>query len=86
MEHTICNDLLKSIGDFLDGDLTPELSAQLEEHIHGCENCRIVVDTVRKTISLYHEEAAHESMPAELKVHLFRELDLQEYLSGSRQE
>ena len=86
MEHSNCSDLLKSIGDYLDGDLQPELCIQLEEHIRGCEKCRIVVDTVRKTISLYHEDAVHESMPEELKAHLFRELDLQDYISGGSQE
>jgi predicted anti-sigma-YlaC factor YlaD len=81
MAHTNCSQLLKSMGDYLDGDANPEICRQIEEHIQGCDHCRIVVDTLRKTISLYHDEAITEEMPTTMKQHLFKELNLLDYLS-----
>ena len=80
MEHTNCNDLIKIIGDYLDGDISPEACAKLEEHIKGCNNCRMVVDTTEKTISLYHEIAQHSGIPGEVKENLFRKLNLLDYI------
>jgi len=81
MEHAYCNQLLKSMGEYLDGEANPEICRQIEEHIQGCDHCRIVVDTVRKTISLYHEEAISDEMPEKMKKHLFKELNLLEFIS-----
>jgi predicted anti-sigma-YlaC factor YlaD len=83
MEHDHCSDLLRSIEDYLDGDIQPEVCSQLEEHLRGCQNCRIVVDTLRKTISLYHDEACHEMMPEATREHLYRELNLLDFLPHS---
>ncbi len=80
MEHTSCSELLKSIGEYLDGDISPEDCAELEAHIRECENCRIVVDTTRKTIYLYHEKAENDCIPRDVKENLFKKLKLQDYL------
>ncbi len=48
-----CKNLLASISEFVDGDLPADLCAELEKHLAECENCRIVVNTMRKTIELY---------------------------------
>jgi anti-sigma factor RsiW len=39
--------------DYLDGALDPRLVAELERHLKDCDDCRIVVDTTRKTVELY---------------------------------
>jgi hypothetical protein len=46
-----------------------------------CENCRVVVDTLRKTISLYRTTAAHTEMPAGARQRLYHRLDLDEFLN-----
>lgn len=79
MEHTTCSELLKSIGDYLDGDISPEICAELEEHIKGCENCRVVVDTMKKTIYLYHSQAENHNIPGDVKENLFHKLELHNY-------
>lgn len=48
-----CKDLLKSLGDYIDGDLEPGLCAELESHMHDCVDCRLVVDSLKKTITVY---------------------------------
>ena len=54
-DHPQCEKLLGSLSDYIDGELRDELCLEIEKHIAGCENCRVVVDTMKKTIYLYHE-------------------------------
>jgi anti-sigma factor RsiW len=82
MEHVHsenCRQLLGSLSDYVDGELGEALCAELERHLEGCENCRIVVDTLRKTIYLYHVTAEPEPMPVEVRQRLFKKLDLDEF-------
>jgi anti-sigma factor (TIGR02949 family) len=75
-----CKDLLSSISDYVDGDLAGELCAELEQHLAGCENCRIVVDTLQKTVYLVHANNAEADLPENVRERLYRCLDLDEYL------
>ena len=44
----------------------------LEQHLEDCEDCRIVVDTLRKTVYLYHESAQTEDIPADIRQRLYK--------------
>ena len=55
-----CSDVINSISDYLDAEAAQELCAELEAHFAECPQCRIQIDTVRKTISLFRSEASHE--------------------------
>jgi anti-sigma factor RsiW len=59
-----CRDLLKQLNDYVDGDIDPSICEHLEEHLEECDPCRGVVDTMRKTITLYREETEIE-LPVE---------------------
>ncbi len=48
-----CKNTLLQLSDFLDGDLDPALTEELKKHLAACDDCRVVVDTTRKTIKLY---------------------------------
>ncbi len=48
-----CEELLKALNDYVDGDVDPAVCEQFEEHLAGCNPCQVVVDNVRKTIALY---------------------------------
>jgi anti-sigma factor (TIGR02949 family) len=74
-----CNELLGSISDYVDGALQDELCRELEKHLSGCENCRVVVDTLKKTISLYQTTGADTDVPADVRERLFKRLDLDEF-------
>ena len=80
-DHSTCRTLLGYLSDYVDGDLSEELCRAIEDHVAECQDCRIVVDTLRKTISLYHRSAAQ---PVELsgaaREHLFKVLNLEDYL------
>ncbi len=48
-----CDELLKALNEYVDGTLQPGICDQLEQHLAGCNPCQIVVDNIRKTITLY---------------------------------
>lgn len=50
-----CDDLLEQLNDYVDGDIDPQLCEQFENHMQGCNPCQVVVDNIRKTITLYKE-------------------------------
>ncbi len=80
MEHESCRQLLGSLSEYIDGSLETELCAKIEQHLSDCENCRIVVDSLNKTISLYHTSAQNSTVPEGVRERLLRCLDLSEYL------
>ncbi len=56
-----CDDIMKMLNDYVDGDIDPAVCSELQEHLADCNPCRIVVDNIRMTIQLYqNEEKIHE--------------------------
>lgn len=78
-----CSQLLSSISEYVDGTLDPKLCAELEKHLCECENCTIVVDTLRKTISIVQTCAGEDHLPGEVRTRLFHSLKLDDYLKQS---
>ena len=77
-----CRQLLASLSNYVDGDLADEMCREIERHMAGCERCRIVVDTLRKTVELYHTAAADEPpAPDDVRRRLFFKLNLEDYLA-----
>jgi anti-sigma factor (TIGR02949 family) len=75
-----CRHLLASLSDYVDGELESELCEELERHMEGCDNCQIVVDTLKKTIYLYRSTATPPEVPADVKQRLFHRLNLDEFM------
>ena len=48
-----CGEVIRVLNEYLDGELDAGLLADLKEHLRKCDDCRVVVDTTRKTIELY---------------------------------
>jgi len=86
MEHehliasTQCHELLGSLSEFIDGTLEQELCAEIQRHLEGCQNCRIVVDSLRKTVYLYQATAQPPLVPEEVRERLYHYLELDEFL------
>jgi anti-sigma factor RsiW len=74
--HNQCGDYLAYISDYLDGELPPEICASLEAHLRECVNCRVVVNTMRKTIELYQVTSGDETLPEGVHTRLFARLKL----------
>jgi predicted anti-sigma-YlaC factor YlaD len=82
MEHQNCRQLLDSLSDYIDGSLEAEICAQIEGHLAECENCRIVVDSLNKTVHLYQSSSQEVSVPEEVRRRLYHCLNLDEYLEA----
>jgi anti-sigma factor RsiW len=58
-----CEDMLRLVNDYVDGDVDPAVCEEFERHLAGCDPCQVVVDNIRRTITLYKGEAVYE-LPA----------------------
>jgi anti-sigma factor (TIGR02949 family) len=76
-KHTnTCKDLLGNLSDYIDGELSAELCQELQRHMAGCENCRVVYDTMTKTVYLYQASAQETEIPPEVRGRLYEKLHL----------
>jgi anti-sigma factor RsiW len=83
MKREECRHLLNSLSEYVDGTLEELLCIELEQHMAGCEDCRVVVDTLNKTISLYRQNVSQASVPEGVRQRLFRRLNLDEFMENS---
>jgi predicted anti-sigma-YlaC factor YlaD len=68
-----CTDLLKYLSDYIDQNLDEELTAEAQEHLATCQNCRVVLDTTQQTIFLYRQQGERK-IPATRRQRLFNQL------------
>ena len=64
-----CEELLKYLGEYVDGTVDPSVCDEFEKHMAGCNPCRVVVDNIRKTITLYKEGQPY-NLPTEFRQRL----------------
>ena len=48
-----CDSVLEGVSDFIDGEQREEICQAIREHLERCQDCRIVVDKMKRTITLY---------------------------------
>lgn len=86
-EHTHtpkCSQLLGSLSDYIDGDLQAEICAEIEAHVKECDNCRIVVNTLQKTVELYTQVSNDPiELPEDVRERLLLKLNLKELSNKS---
>jgi len=75
-----CGSLLDSLSDYVDGELEDAICEEIERHMADCTNCRIVVDTFKKTISLYQETTEKTTIPMGVRERLFHRLELDDFI------
>jgi hypothetical protein len=66
----------------VDGTAQEELCRELERHLADCDNCRVVVDTLKKTVYLYQSNTDVD-LPVAVRERLFKRLNLDEYIKTS---
>jgi anti-sigma factor (TIGR02949 family) len=64
-----CNDIVRLLAEFLDGQLPPDVHAGLERHLSKCPRCLAQLKTYRSTVSLLRS-VTEEDLPAELRMTL----------------
>lgn len=80
-EHDLvdCEALLGSLLAYIDGDLAPGLCREIEKHLEGCDDCRVVLNTTRRTIDLVRDGEG-QPLPPDVRERLFKRLSLEGYL------
>jgi len=58
-----CQELLAFLNEYVDGTVDPAICEEFEKHMAGCNPCQVVVDNIRKTITLYRGGEVY-SLPA----------------------
>jgi anti-sigma factor RsiW len=64
-----CEELLAALNGYVDGDLDPGICEAFQSHLADCNPCQLVVDNIRRTITLYKA-----GRPVELPPELHRRL------------
>ena len=64
-----CHDYIDNLNDFLDGELDAALCEDITKHIGECKNCRIMVDSMKMTVTLCRE-GKEEQLPKALEAKL----------------
>ena len=55
-----CEDVLRELVNYTEGDLTPDLLARIERHLKNCAHCTAVYDGTRNVVRLLGDQAAFE--------------------------
>jgi len=55
-----CLEVIRELSNYIDNDLTLELRAQIEEHLHACAHCTAIHDGLRNTITLIGDGRSFE--------------------------
>ena len=76
-EHNMnCHDILRNMSEYIDGELDGQLCAEIEAHMDSCPDCKIVVDTLKKTVQLVQNSGRETELPQDVRQRLFSRLQL----------
>ncbi|MHB8624764.1 MAG: anti-sigma factor family protein [Aggregatilineales bacterium] len=80
-----CQDILQDLSLYIDREASASLCDEIERHLSECADCEVIVDTLQRTISLYHRLPQPE-MPERLRTRLYQTFHLEEFLPETRPE
>lgn len=55
-----CDDVRRALGDYMDGDVSPDIRQGLERHLADCRTCRVLYDTTRRTLRIVSDLGSFE--------------------------
>jgi len=68
-----CAEVRRELSNYIENDVTPELRAQVEQHVLSCGGCKAVYDGVRNVLKLVGGGGIIE-LPSGFSLRLFRRL------------
>ena len=68
-----CDEFLALLNEYVDGKVGASTCKKLESHLAQCNPCRVVVDNIRKTITLYRRNQPC-ALPVKFRKRLYAEL------------
>ena len=55
-----CEDVRAALSNYLDGDVSPDLRRELEQHLAECRTCQVLYDTTRKSLQIVTDVGTYE--------------------------
>ena len=55
-----CREILSKLSDYIDNELDSENANRIEKHFANCAPCRMVFNTLRKTVEIFRKPADYE--------------------------
>ena len=68
-----CKGVIRELSSYLEGDLDVTVLSEFEVHLTRCDDCRLIVDTTRKTIDIYCK-AEPVPLPEDVRTRLHNSL------------
>jgi anti-sigma factor RsiW len=68
-----CKEIFESLSEYIDEELAVKTCEEIEVHLADCENCRVVVNTLRRTVTLYHAIPT-ETIPGDVRLRLHKKI------------
>jgi predicted anti-sigma-YlaC factor YlaD len=69
-----CEEIWREISNYLEGEISGEMRARMEEHFKGCKHCTAVLDGTRDVVRLVGDARAFE-LPAGFSNRLYLKLN-----------
>lgn len=69
-----CKHVWQHISAYIDGDVDPQLRAEIDRHLETCEICCAVLDSTRNVVVLLADDRVFE-LPAGFSARLHERLD-----------
>jgi len=69
-----CEEVWREISNYLEGEISGEMRARMEEHFKGCKHCTAVLDGTRNVVRLVGDATAFE-VPAGFSNRLYPKLN-----------
>ncbi len=86
IEHEPCQELLLGLSAYIDNEASELICQEIERHLEECDNCRIMLDTMKKTISLYQATDSEDQLSSEIEERLLKTLHIDDVWSGDNDE
>ncbi len=71
-----CQDILQRLSAYIDGDLDQTMCHEIEAHLASCPECKILLNTLKKTIYLCQVDGEQVILPDDVRKRLLTRLGL----------
>jgi hypothetical protein len=82
MKSSLHKDIYKQICDFMGEDLNAPVCKEVAEHLESCPDCKVYLDTVKKTVTICQESEKEQELPDDIKNRLFNVLNIRNLSSA----
>lgn len=76
MKHNHDKNRIKKMCDMLGEDFDSPVCKEMMDQIKACPNCKVYIDTIKKTVLLCKENDCEEELPGDVNNRLMKLLDL----------